>query len=63
MRNETPYLWGIEPDQTRLTYGAFRGWKDRLSTGSPPPRQLCRGGVLDFRRCCDLPNLPGPRRQ
>lgn len=32
MRNETPYLWGIEPDQTRLTYSAFRGWKDHLNT-------------------------------
>ena len=33
MRNETPYLWGIEPDQTHLTHGAFRAWKGSLGSG------------------------------
>ena len=40
MRNETPYLWGIEPHQTGLTYDAFRGWKDRLSIEQPHRRGI-----------------------
>jgi len=38
MRNETPYLWGFEPDQTSLSCGAFRGQIDRLSTEQPHRR-------------------------
>ena len=46
MRNETPYLWGIEPDQNHLTYGAFRAW-----TGSLDSRQALRRGRYAVEVC------------
>jgi hypothetical protein len=46
MRNETPCLWGIDPDQTHLTYGAFRAWKGSLSSG-----QALRRGSFAVEMC------------
>ena len=40
MRNETPDLWGIEFDPTDPTYGALRGWIDRLGAGPPRRRDF-----------------------
>ena len=56
MRNETPYLWGIEPDPTSLTSGALRGWLDHMSSGQARRRgryavEVCwlSGGAVTCR--------------